>query len=417
MKVKWALASVRAVASALSAPEFAALLAPLGPWDGPRRVAVAVSGGADSLCLALLARGWGDPTAFIIDHGLRPEAAAEAAWTAATLQSKGIPARVITLNGLQRGPAMAARARTARYAALTAACREVGLVDLLLGHHAGDQAETILMRRRQGSGPAGLAGMAALTEHHSVRLVRPLLGTAPDRLRQTLRQVSQAWVEDPSNADPQATRSRLRAELAGQTPDLGHDEAAARTVAEAAAAAELAHRAAIHPAGFAIVSPGPLSPAALGALLRAIGGHGYPPAPRAVAALAAGLRSATLAGVRLLPAGRLGPGWLLVREAAALAGPVPLADGAVWDRRFRVTGAVASGCTLGALGPDAAQFRRRCCWPSAILYGLPAIRCNNVLCVVPHLAYGLGIAKFGLEMGMRLHHAGLPVAGEPFVAF
>ncbi len=408
-------ASAPAVARALDPAEFASLLGPLGPWDAGRRVAVAVSGGADSLCLALLAHGWGDATAFIVDHGLRCESASEASWVAAVLQAKGMPARIITLTQLRHGPGLAARARAARYTALAAACREAGLVDLLLGHHAADQAETVLMRRRSGSGPSGLAGMAAVAERRSIRLVRPLLAIAPERLRQTLRERAQGWVEDPSNADPQATRTRLRAELAGcPAPESGHRQARARADAEAAAAAELARRAMIHPAGFAVMSPGPIGSLALGMLVRALGGRTHLPPADASASLAAEPRPATLAGVRLLPAGRLGPGWLLVREAAALAPAVPLVDGAVWDGRFRAVGVANADCTLGAVGLDAARLRGISPWSAVVLATLPAIRRNNVLSAVPHLAYGPDAASLG---HVRLRHAGLPVGGAPFVVF
>ena len=131
----------------------------LGPFGPGRHVAVAVSGGADSMALAVLAAGWGRPLALVVDHGLRQASAAEAEATLRRLHERGIPARLLMLHGLRPGPALQARARAARYGALTAACEEAGLVDLLLGHHGGDQAETIAMRRAAGSGPAGLAGM------------------------------------------------------------------------------------------------------------------------------------------------------------------------------------------------------------------------------------------------------------------
>ena len=388
-------------------------MAELGPWDPVRRIAVAVSGGPDSLCLALLSHTWGQATAFIVDHGLRPGSAAEALWTVGALHAHGMPAQIITLSHLHPGPGLAARAREARYAALTAACQQAGLVDLLLGHHAADQAETILMRRRRGSGPAGLAGMAAIVDGHATRLLRPLLRIPPARLKATLDHHGQSWIEDPSNHDPRATRTRLRAELAATPGAPQQPHATNRTAAETAAAAELAHRAAIHSAGWALLSPGPLSGIALGMLLRAIGGHPYTPSPGPLASLAAALRPATLAGVRVLPAGRLGPGWLLVREPAAVAPPSILAAGITWDRRFRITGEPQGAFTIAALGDEAAQFRSTFRWPACILRPLPAIRRNNVLSAVPHLAYAHYTT--GLEH-VRIRHAGPPVCGAAFVA-
>ncbi|HET9020133.1 MAG TPA: ATP-binding protein, partial [Acetobacteraceae bacterium] len=89
----------------LDAAGFAVLLDPLGPFEPRSRLAVAVSGGADSLALALLADAWargrgGEVRALIVDLGLRPGAAAEAALTRTRLATRGIGARVLTLTGL-----------------------------------------------------------------------------------------------------------------------------------------------------------------------------------------------------------------------------------------------------------------------------------------------------------------------------
>ena len=166
-------------------------MAALGPFEPAPRLAAGVSGGADSMALALLADAWarergGSLLALIVDHGLRATSAAEAAETAARLGGRGIAARVLTIAGLAQGPALAERARTARFHALIAACAAEGILHLLLGHHAADQAETVLIRALGGSGPAGMAGMASLVETPMVRILRPLLGTAPADLRATL---------------------------------------------------------------------------------------------------------------------------------------------------------------------------------------------------------------------------------------
>jgi tRNA(Ile)-lysidine synthase len=271
-----------------------------------------------------------------------------------------------------------------------AACAEAGILHLLLGHHAADQAETVLIRELGGSGPDGLAGMAALVEMPSLRLLRPLLGVPPDRLRAVLRDAGLGWTEDPSNADPAALRPRLRAlrrDRAGSGPATralvagAAAHAATRAAQEARIAEILAARVRIYTEGFAVLSPGPLPAAALSALLRTIGGAAFPPAPAAVAALAAAPRPATLGGVRLLPAGRLGPGLLVVREAAAMAPAVAARPGAVWDGRFRVL-AGADGLMLGPLGAAAAAARSHMSLPSAVLVTLPALRRAGVLVAV-----------------------------------
>ncbi len=303
------------------------------------------------------------------------------------------------MTDLRPGTALAARARAARYAALGAACAEAGILHLLVAHHAADQAETVLMRERAGSGPDGLAGMAALVALPALRLLRPLLGVPPGSLRALLRTTGLGWVEDPSNANLAATRPRLRALLgdpAGTGPvtrDLvarADRHAAARAVREAQVAACLAERVRLYPQGFAVLSPGMLPAPALAALLRTIAGAAFPPSPAAVAALAAAPRPATLGGVRLLPAGRLGPGLLVVREAAAMAGPVAARPGAVWDGRFRLAADtdLAEGTLVGALGAvDAPSLRARSWLPAAVLETLPALRRADALVAVPHLCY------------------------------
>jgi tRNA(Ile)-lysidine synthase len=387
----------------ITGPEFAAAMAVLGPFEPAPRIAAAVSGGADSMALALLADVWarergGSLLALVVDHRLRPESGPEAAAAAARLGALGIATRLLTIGGLARGPALAERARSARFAVLEAACAAAGILHLLLGHHAGDQAETLLIRSLGGSGPAGMAGMAPLVETRRLRLLRPLLAVPPARLRATLESAGVAWINDPSNVDASALRPRLR--LMRRDRD-GEGSATAALVAAATAsggrrteqdrsvAASLAEDAVLRPEGFAMLSGRPLAPSAFAALLQALAGAPFPPATRSLVALAAAPRPATLAGVRLLPAGRLGPGLLAVRELAAMAPPVPALAGAVWDRRFRLgaPALVPPNATLGALGDDAARLRRFSQLPSAVLRTLPAVRLGAALLVVPHLFY------------------------------
>jgi len=416
----------------LTAAEFAALMSPLGPIEAAPAaapaLAVAVSGGADSLALALLAAAWagargGGVLALVVDHGLRAESAAEAAATAARLAAHAIPARILRLDGLAHGPGLAARARAARHGALAAACRAEGIPHLLLGHHAADQAETLILRALAGSGPAGLAGMAALVETADLRLLRPLLAVPPARLRATLRAAGLDWIEDPSNADPAATRARLRARRADRAGtgfatdalmEAAARAAAARATAETEAAAHLAAHASLRPEGFALLEPVPMPQAALAALLRAIAGAPHAPVGPALAALAAAPRPATLGGARLLPAGRLAPGWLLViREESRMAAPVPAIAGTVWDGRFRLTRAGEPGCAIGALGADASRLRAASPLPAAVLRTLPAIRRAGELRAVPHLdPAGPGGEVGNFVLGFRPLR---PVAGAPFV--
>jgi tRNA(Ile)-lysidine synthase len=149
----------------------------------------------------------------------------------------------------------------------------------------------------------------------------------------------------------------------------------------------------------------------LAAVLRTVSGRRYPAA--GVAGLAADPRPSTLAGVRILPAGRLGPGWLLVREAAAMAGAEAAMPGAVWDGRFRVA-AAPERSDISALGDDAAVLGRRSGLPSAALRTLPAIRGPDGLPALPHLRYVGACDESGATPRPVVHSAAVAAAGAPF---
>jgi tRNA(Ile)-lysidine synthase len=271
------------------------------------------------------------------------------------------------------------------------------------------------------SADRGLAAMPALAETASLRLLRPLLDVPPDRLRHMLTKAGMEWVEDPSNRDPHALRTRLRqrregSELAVGTIALCAAAASAgrqRAERDRAVAAVLANRVSIRPEGFAILAPGPITPDALSAVIQTIGGAPYPPPSDQIAALAEGPGPATIAGVRLLPAGRLGPGLLVVREAAAMAPAVPARPGAVWDGRFRQASdaKLPEDATIGPVGNDAAALRRWSNLPSAVLRTLPALRCGKILAAVPHLLYPDPIACAQVRL---VPNPPRPLAGAPF---
>jgi tRNA(Ile)-lysidine synthase len=229
-------AELRLVAD-LAAKALAAAGAP-ATGDG---VAIAVSGGADSLALLHALRTLAGPRGWrlavlTVDHGLHPGSAADAAFVADHAKALGLPTRLLTLtpgdlaSHRRAGPEAAARA--ARYAALWPAAEEVGCPWLATGHTLDDQAETVLLQLLRGTGPDGLAGMTVRTG----RLLRPLLGVRRAETHAACTAMGLTWREDPTNAGDGPLRNRVRARLLPLLEDLrpGATRTLARTATLAA---------------------------------------------------------------------------------------------------------------------------------------------------------------------------------------
>lgn len=195
------------------------------------RVAVALSGGPDSLalaaCLAFVGpkAGW-DCRALIVDHNLQPGSADVAEQAARQARDLGLDAEVIDVAvGADGGPEAAAR--EARQAALGARDADV----ILLGHTLDDQAETVLLGLGRGSGPRSIAGMPAV----SGRFRRPFLGLRRAETERICVASGLEFWHDPHNADDRFRRSRLRREVMPLLEDVlggGVAEALARTAGQ-----------------------------------------------------------------------------------------------------------------------------------------------------------------------------------------
>jgi tRNA(Ile)-lysidine synthase len=194
---------------------FDAALSSLGPFEPAPQLAVAVSGGADSMALTLLADQWarargGSITALTVDHRLRAESASEAQQVAAWLRARRIAHHILTPTHTPAPNNRLAAAREWRYHALTDWCARHQLLHLLIAHHQDDQAETHHLMRARGDGTQGEAGMPCVRNHQGVRLLRPLLGSSHETLEHYLQQQSQPWIQDPSNQDTRYNRVRAR---------------------------------------------------------------------------------------------------------------------------------------------------------------------------------------------------------------
>lgn len=302
---------MRAAADPLGEDEFAAAMAALGPFEPTPHVAVAVSGGADSLAAASLTARWlatrgGRGTALTVDHGLRPASAPEAGWVAAMAEKLGLAHRTLHWRRAAVEPPSEARARAARYRLLDEACGALGCLHLVVAHHADDVAQTIAMRGRRGAGP-GLAGIAAVRELDHARILRPLLAQSPARLRATAAGCGFGWIEDPTNRDPRVERTRTAPAVL--VPGAVAARVAARVAAEREDAAWFARHAertgaalALDAAAF-MALPAPVAARRLAAAAAHVGGAPYVPSPErtagVVARLHAGVAAATLAGARM----------------------------------------------------------------------------------------------------------------------
>jgi tRNA(Ile)-lysidine synthase len=188
------------------------------------RVAVAVSGGRDSMallhCTARAAQAQGlEVWALHVHHGLQAEADEWAGFVEHSCRrwaAKGLPLRhsMRRLEGRPGpGDSVEAWARAGRYAALGAMAREAGCALVMLAHHRSDQAETFLLQALRGAGPAGLASMPAQAEREGLRWVRPWLEQPREAIEAYVRRHRIRFIDDASNADRRFARNRLRLEV------------------------------------------------------------------------------------------------------------------------------------------------------------------------------------------------------------
>lgn len=350
----------------ITAREFDALMTALQPACDADHIAVAVSGGSDSMALTLLLRDWADATgkrltAITVDHGLRAESGEEASRVAAWLAQRAISHVTLDWVGDKPDSNLQSAARKARYALMDEWCGENGASCLALAHQLEDQAETFLLRLGRGSGVYGLAAMDACLKPAAPDApwrIRPLLDMPKARLKATLEARGQEWIEDPSNRLAKFSRVRVRAlreplASVGITPErlaaTARHLARARSLIEAQADAVLAESAALQLGGYCSVNVRALVAEheevglrALSRILMAVSGAEYAPRFERLERLWSRLASGSLGGGATLLGCRIKPaksGEVVVfRELRSMGSPAQLEmnKAAIWDGRYRL---------------------------------------------------------------------------------
>lgn len=414
-------------------------LFPSQPGAVPLRLAVALSGGADSLALTLLTQAWAvrhgaQLVALTVDHRLRDGATAEAQTVAAQMAAHGIAHHILTPAHQHHSNNLQENARTRRYAALAEACAARGILHCLVAHTAGDNRETAAHNLARGATADGASGMRGVHPLHGVRFMRPLLAVERAALEAYLTGRGIAWVNDPSNDNPRFARVRTRAAL--------HDDAAKRAALDAilaqqsaartgrdAALAEAALRCVtLSPLGFADLNltawralEPTLASQLLADTLTTISGAAHRPrggdTARLAEALAAGFSRRTLHGCEL---GAQQGFVRIAREAARVEAAITLRGRGEtrWDNRFHVRHALPAGAeyTLRALGSEGRRRARAIAAaagearPAPLPLATPSLWQGETLVAIPHLL-ACDEAGWPVQLGFA---PAKPLAAAPF---
>jgi tRNA(Ile)-lysidine synthase len=402
----------------ITASEARELLAPLMRFS---HLALAVSGGPDSLALMYLAARWragleqGPKLSVLtVDHRLRPGSREEAEMVGRIAKDLGLPHAILTWETKEgQAGSLQERARAARYDLMAAYCHAHDISALVTAHTLDDQAETFLMRLKRGSGLDGLAAIPERGTWAGIGILRTLLDVPKARLVATLEEAGIKFVSDPSNLDPRFERARMRAS-ADALAALGITQEAialsarrlrrAREALDAAAQDFIAKHSETSEAGYALIdrealaaAPQEIALRALSQLIGAVGGGETPVQLAKLEALFAALeaqpdKAHTLGRCRLQPvSGRLG----IFREVRGKGLPVAElhpGERTLWDNRFRIELGAGESAPIvvkalgdagysalreqAALPPSLPRLAGRAlpsCWRGEVLVGLPLL--------------------------------------------
>lgn len=384
-------------------------------FDKPDHLAVAVSGGGDSLALLHLMAEWAAEErvkleAVTVNHGLRPEAAHEAQFVAEVSERIKVKHTTLNWSGYKGTGNLQDAARRARYRLMADWAKTRGISTIALAHTADDQAETFFMRLARASGIDGLTGMQRRRVSDGITWVRPLLMQERFELRQYLRELREPWIDDPSNDDEAFERVKARRAMEELTK-LGIDVHVVGRVMDHLGQVRSALDFATHDHAldcvfeehgdliidrrrFAEGSP-EVNRRLVVAALRWIASADYGPRGMKLQEFLSAMmrgRDATLHGVRLLGGKE---SFRLTREHAAVAGTVAL-PGGVWDGRWVIEGVDNKEFIIRALGEDGLlQLGERPADapPRETLAASPAVFDGNTLISAPLANHGAAQAR------------------------
>ncbi len=379
-------------------------------FDKPKRMAVAVSGGGDSMALLHLLADWAAEEkihlqAVTVNHGLRPEAEAEAKFVSEVAQGLKIKHTTLTWSGYSGEGNLQDAARRARYHLMATWAREQDISTIALGHTADDQAETFLMRLSRASGLDGLTGMQRRRSAHGVTWVRPLLMEERFSLRQYLRDIRVPWIDDPSNEDEAFERVRARRVMA-EISELGIDVHVIGRVMDHLGQVRTALDYATHDHALSCVTEEmgdliidrrrffdaapEINRRLVTQALRWIASADYGPRGMKLQEFLSAMmrgRDATLHGVRLLGGKEV---FRLTREHAAVVGKTAR-PGEVWDGRWVIDTVSDQSLTVRALGEDGLLQlgeRPETAPPREVLRASPALFDGDSLVSAPLAGFG-----------------------------
>lgn len=410
-----------------------------------RHIAIALSGGSDSMALTLLMVRWAAMhgckiTALTVNHGLRYEAASEAMQTHAIMNSHGIthiilnPTLDATIRNIQQ------RAREARYSAMSAWCKENNTSHLMAAHTYEDQAETLALQTHRGTSSTSQSAMALISHWNNAALVRPLLGVRKQTLIAWLKSHHYSWVEDPTNASNTYARNRLRRTISEKEIianwQHAQDQGALRHAEDVARNEWCNTHCDLHAFGFIKcnrfawlgLDETQRSDILSRAIMHVSGAHHRPRHHESIR-LASRITSlikgkATLGGTIIF--------WneshiSISRELSRLPAPITLYPShtpqhIMWDYRFALTYQLLAPTILAPLGRSGVNHLRQTKHPitsncenihSSFLFSLPTLWHLDTVLFVPHIDYRLPDSNASDTFTAHFSPS-KPLAGEPF---